>query len=205
MNLLRVRSLAEAVVHLPRARKIFPSDAVLLFASGVLHERLSSAALQAAAASVIAANRGATSLNPARAELKRAEGFLREALAAQPDNLEARVRHGRVLGSLGQHKEAAEELRMAIQRGAAGELLYFAELFLGREEDAGGDMVEARTHYERAALLYPRAQSPRLALSQLSRRAGDRAGAQRHLQALAALPQDERQREDPWWHYYDVR
>ena len=51
-DLLRLGSLAEAVEHLPRARRIFPSDPEIMFASGVLHERFSSPALQAAAESV---------------------------------------------------------------------------------------------------------------------------------------------------------
>lgn len=204
-DLLRIRSLAEATVHLPRARQIFPSDPVLLFTSGILHERLSSASLQAAAASVVAGNRGTINVSSARAELARAERYFRETLAVQPDHLEARVRHGRVLGELGRHEQAGDALRTAIQSGVSGEFLYLAELFLASEEEAMGNSAEARARFERAARLYPRAQSPRLALSQLSRRAGDRPGAQRELRILADLPEDERQREDPWWNYYDVR
>ena len=94
---------------------------------------------------------------------------------------------------------------MAIQAGVAGRFLYFAELFLGAEEMALGNDATARTRFERAAAVYPHAQSPHLALSQLARRAGDRAGAQRELQILAELPRNDRQREDPWWDYYDAR
>ncbi|MSO57133.1 MAG: hypothetical protein EXQ55_09495 [Acidobacteria bacterium] len=173
--------------------------------SWVLHERFSSASLQAAAQSVLTENRGSTALNSARAELTRAERFFRETLAIEPQNLEARIRHGRVLGELGRHGQSAGVLRAAIEAGAAGEFLYLAELFLGSQEDAMGNRARARACFERAAGLYPRAQSPRLALSQLSRRTGDRPGAQRELQALADLPTDERQREDPWWRYYDIR
>lgn len=204
-DLLRLRSLAEAAVHLPRGRRIFPSDPVLLFTSGVLHERFSSTSLQAAAASFIASNRGETTLGSARAELVRAERFFRETLAIQPDHLEARVRHGHVLGALGRHEEAAGALRAAVKSGVTGELLYLTEMFLGKEEMALGHTTQARARFEHAASLYPRAQSPRIALSQLSRRAGDRSGAQRELGVLAALPSDDRQREDPWWGYYDTR
>jgi len=204
-ELLWLRSLAEATVHLPKARRIFPADPALLFMSGVLHERFSSASLQAAAQSVLTENRGSTALNSARAELTRAERFFRETLALEPHHLEARIRHGRVLGELGRHSQSADVLRAAIEEGATGAFLYLAELFLGSQEDAMGNHAGARACFERAASLYPRAQSPRLALSQLSRRTGDRPGAQRELQALADLPADERQREDPWWHYYNVR
>jgi hypothetical protein len=204
-DLLRLRSLAEGAVHLPRGRRIFPSDPMLLFTSGVLHERFSSSSLQAAAASFVANNRGETTLSSARAELVRAERFFRDTLALQPDHLEARVRHGHVLGALGRHEQAADALRTAVKAGVTGELLYLAEMFLGSQEEVLGHSVQARARFEHAASLYPRAQSPRIALSQLSRRAGDRAGVQRELRALAALPSDERQREDPWWNYYDGR
>jgi hypothetical protein len=82
--------------------------------------------------------------------------------------------------------------------------LYFAQLFFGRSEEARGQHESARTAFERASALYPNAQSPRLALSQISRRTGNRAAAQRELQMIAKLPADERKREDPWWDYYDV-
>ena len=204
-DLLQLRSLAEALLHLSKARRIFPTDPDLLFMSGVLHERLSSPALQAAAEEVEADNTKLTSLDTARAELARAEQLFKDLLAVQPDNLEARVRHGRVLGRLGRHRQSADVLREAIRRGVSGEFLYLAEMFLGTEEEALGNHAEARLHFARAASLYPRAQSPRLALSQLSRRVGDRAGAQRELGALAELPADEGRREDPWWNYYDYR
>jgi tetratricopeptide (TPR) repeat protein len=204
-DLLRLRSLAEAAVHLPKARQIFPADPVLLFISGVLHERFSSPVLQAAAASVLAGHRGEVSLSSAKGELGRAERFFRETLAIQPRHLEARVRYGHVLAALGRHAQAADELRAAIREGVDGEFLYFAELFLGSQEEVLGNTTAARAHFERAVSLYPQAQSPRLALSQLSRRVGDRLGAQRELRFLAELPDDERRRRDPWWYYYDAR
>jgi hypothetical protein len=110
-----------------------------------------------------------------------------------------------VLGRLGRHAPAADVLQSAIRGGATGTLLYLAELFLGSEEEALGNTAAARAAYGRAAALYPRAQSPRFALSQLARRAGDRAAAQRELRLIAELPEQETDREDPWWTYYDVR
>jgi hypothetical protein len=84
-------------------------------------------------------------------------------------------------------------------------LLYWALLFLGKQDEMLGNRDRARLSYERASALFPRAQSPRLALSQLARRTGDRRAAQRQLAALAGLPADEQQREDPWWDYYDAQ
>jgi tetratricopeptide (TPR) repeat protein len=204
-HLLQMRQFAAAVDHFARARQMFPSDPDMLFSSGVLHERFGSTALQAAVESVAESKRESASVSSARGELVRAERFFRDALAYRPAHLEARVRHGRVLDDLQRHDEAAEELRVAIADGASGWLLYLAELFLGRAEEARGDHAASRAAFLRASALYPNAQSPRLALSQIARRTGDRAAAQRELQFIAALPDDERRREDPWWLYYDVR
>ena len=204
-DLVGLRQFAAAFEHYTRARQLFPSDPQILFVSGVLHERFGSTALQAAAQSVDESNRTAASLGTARNELARAERFFRESLMHRPEHVEARLRYGRVLDDLGRHDEAAAELRRAINDGASGALLYLAELFLGRAEDARGNLQAARGAFERASALYPAAQSPRLALSQIARRIGDRAAAQHQLQAIAKLPDDERRRKDPWWLYYDVR
>jgi tetratricopeptide (TPR) repeat protein len=204
-DLERLRQFSAAIDHLARARQLFPSDPGILFASGVLHERFASTALQAAAVSVMESNRESAAMSSARVELSRAERFYRDALMHQPGHVAARIRHGHVLSELGRQEEAAGELRRAIANGASGELLYLAELFLGRMEDARGNHEAASAAFERALTLYPNAQSPRLALSQNARRVGDRASAQHHVQAIAKLPDDERRREDPWWRYYDVR
>jgi tetratricopeptide (TPR) repeat protein len=205
MDLLIMRQSAAATEHFTRARQLFPSDPAILFSSGVLHELFASTALQAAAHSVSESDRTSAAVSSVRSELTRAERFFRDALIHHPDHLEARVRHGRVLDQLGRHDEAASELRRAIADGAADRFLYLAQLFLGRAEEARGHDDAARAAFERASALYPNAQSPRLALSQIARRAGNRSSAQRELQAIAALPDDERRREDPWWVYPYVR
>ena len=56
--------------------------------------------------------------------------------------------------------------------------------------------------YEEASARFPDAQSPLLALSQLARRRGDRAGALAAIARVFALPSPaERERTDPWWTY----
>jgi tetratricopeptide (TPR) repeat protein len=204
-DLLQLRQIAAAVEHYARARQLFPSDPTILHASGVLHERFGSSAMQAAAESIAESNRTSAAVSTARAELVKAERFFRDSLAQRPEHVETRLRRGRVLDDLGRHEEAAAELRRAMADGASGSLLYLAELFLGRAEEASGHYDAARTAFEHASALYPNAQSPRLALSQIARRAGDRRAAQRELQVIAKLPDDERRREDPWWFYYDAR
>ncbi len=204
-DLLKARSLSEAIPHLTRALQLCPKDSPLLFYRGVLHERLSSPLIQAGSDSLVEDNRGASVPSAPRMELGRAERLFRDALVEQPDHLEARLRHGRVLGDLGQHDQAISELRHAVADGADGRLLYYAHLFLAKNYEALGAYADARRELERAATLYPRAQTPTLALSRIWLRTGNRADAQRELLRLASLPEDEREREDPWWDYYDLR
>jgi tetratricopeptide (TPR) repeat protein len=113
------------------------------------------------------------------------------------------MRHGRVLGGLAKHADAASELRRAAGELTDPQQLYYAELFLGAEEAALGNREAARAAYDRAARLFPQAQSPLLALSEIARRSGDRNGALRAADRLFAL-QDEpaTERDDPWWMYY---
>jgi len=65
-----------------------------------------------------------------------------------------------------------------------------------------GQHDAARDAYERAAALYPMAQSPLLALSELARRQGNRPAALRALQRVFDLPSTEPERSDPWWRYH---
>jgi tetratricopeptide (TPR) repeat protein len=79
---------------------------------------------------------------------------------------------------------------------------YYAWLFLGAEERWLGHADLARQCFDAAVALFPRAQSPHLALSQLARRNGDRGSALRAIQQVLNLPADDSQREDPWWSYF---
>ena len=78
---------------------------------------------------------------------------------------------------------------------------YYAWLFLGVEEQALAHPDRARESFDKAAGLYPRAQSPQLALGQLARRQGDRQGALAALQHVLALSAVDRASEDPWSTY----
>src|SRR6185295_6755977 len=75
--------------------------------------------------------------------------------------------------------------------------------FLAAEQQALSRLDVARASLESAADLYPQAQSPRLALSQLARRQGDRAAALLAIQRLLALGPAPYGRGDPWWQYHD--
>jgi hypothetical protein len=77
-------------------------------------------------------------------------------------------------------------------------LAYFGHLFLADTEQARGHDDVARESALRAASLFPRAQSPHLALAYLARRRGDRKAAERALEAVLSLSE---RGDDPWWDY----
>jgi tetratricopeptide (TPR) repeat protein len=190
-------------LHLTRGLRIFPDDPDLLFLAGCQKETFAGAAMHAAVGSAALPTGITVGVNSVQAELRESERFLRRALEVKPSFVEARMHYGRVLGALGKHTDAVVELRRAGEELTEPELSYHAHLFLGAEEDAVGNREAARVSYEQAAALFPHAQSPLLALSQLARRYGDRNGALRAADRLFALQDDpDHDRDDPWWTYY---
>jgi tetratricopeptide (TPR) repeat protein len=187
---------------LDRARQLFPKDPEFLFHAGCLHEALASPAIQSVLASATLPQNVQLTLLLSPRNWGQAARFFAGALAIQPAWPEARLRLGRVLGLLGRHKEAAVELRRALDETSDAMLVYWANLFLGDEEQALDDPAGARECYERALKCRPRAQAPHLALSQLARRQGDRQEAVAEVRAVMALPADGAARYDPLWDYF---
>jgi len=189
-------------VHLDRAREIFPADPDILFLSGAQRETYAAPRIQNAVRTAVLPYGIFFAVASDRGELRQAEGFFRRALEIEPDHVEARLRLGRVLGLLGRHADAARELRQAVASVDEDVLRYYGELFLGAEEESLRQYDAAFDAYQRAAALYPAAQSPWLALSSLGRRRGDRAAALRALQHLFDLPSTGLEPDDPWWTYH---
>ena len=182
--------------HLAHALELLPGDGVILFFNGCLHEVYASNRIQAAVKAMHLPPGLSLGVGSARSELQLAEAFLKKALAADPEAPEARLHLGRVLGLLGRHQEAAVELGRAVNELGDLPNEYYAALFLGREEEALGQLDKAQASYERAASLYPEAQSAHLALSQLAWRRPDRTAALTAIRdALDATG------DDPWWTY----
>lgn len=192
----------EATLQLVDARRLFPKDATILFYSGVVNEALAGPGVQNAVPLLSLPAGRRLDVESAPVHLSRAEAFFRRALENEPDHVAARLHHGRVLGLLGRHQEAARALQDARDAATDQNQEYYASLFLGREEEALGHRDLARASFERAAALYPRAQSPLLGLSHLARRFGDRSGALEAIRRLMQLPSDEQARLDPWWMYH---
>lgn len=194
-HMLELGNYADADPHIEHGRMFLSSDSAFLFEHGFYHEAFAAPFLQAVAPEA------GSDLRSAKAHMEEAESLYRKALREDPRFVEARVHHGLVLGQLGRHGEAAEELRQAVPAAAGSQLRYYAALFLGYAEESLGNRSEAGRHYQSAAALYPQAQSPLLALAMLARGFGDRAGAQDAMRRVLTLPAGRAEDADPW-HVY---
>jgi tetratricopeptide (TPR) repeat protein len=194
--LLETGDFANADPQIGHGRLLFPSDPAILFEHGLYHEGFASPLIRTAAL-----ESGADAYN-AKAHIDEADDLYRRVVKENPQFVEARVHHGYVLGLLGRHRDAAEELRVAAASAMGPQLRYYAELFLGHAEESLGNRVAARDHYRLASALYPQAQSPLLALALFARQFGDLAGTQDAMRRLLALGGSRADDADPWWVYY---
>jgi len=134
-------------------------------------------------------------------ELKEATMRLRRAVSLDPQLVDARIRLGRALTLTGRGGSAIEELRAAVPVTKEPEQKYYAQIFLGAAFESVNNPESAQTAYRAAAALFPQAQVPRLALSQLAALSGDRTGSLATLEPLLSAKDGESQ-PDPWWTYY---
>jgi tetratricopeptide (TPR) repeat protein len=174
---------------------------VLLMLGGSVHEGLASARVQAFVKSAIVPKGVVLRVDSSRSELGRAESLFRRALTIDPRTLEARVRLGRVLSLQEKYADALTELRR-LDASAPPLLQYYASLFAGDAAEGLGSADEARAAYERAATLYPRAQAPRFALSQLATSSGDPTRATGALEPVLSAEPDPPLADDPFWTYH---
>jgi tetratricopeptide (TPR) repeat protein len=187
--------------HFVRALAIFPNDAVIRYLHASLHDAFSNSAVQSVVESARLPPRIRLEVRSEANELREAESEYRRAIDLDPAFGEARLRHGRILARQGKHTEAAAELRQALSMVRVPMLEYHARLFLGAEEEALGRTNEARALYQQAAALYPRAQSPRVALSQLAHKSGSRTAARETLDVMFDRGSQISGEDDPWWFY----
>jgi tetratricopeptide (TPR) repeat protein len=191
------RLFAYAKQNLEDALEIFPSDDRILFYAGVLHETWASPLNQ----NVQLPPRGESIYGSKESELKRARQFFQKSIEANPNSPETHLRFGRVLGLLGNHTQAVAELQLAASSIKDPQLLYYTSLYLGCEYATLSRRSEAREQYERAAMLYPTAQSPLFALSQLAQSSADIEGAFLAIQRVFELQRTDSWNDDPWWIY----
>ena len=202
------RTYTETLPHIRAGLALFPDDAELQFVLGLVHEAQASAHIQAAVEEqkrYVVRQTGSTHaplVQSAEKERAAAVEAFRRALAAAPDHFEARLHLANVLNADEEYGQAATEAAKALERSETMWHRYFAFLFLGRAEEGRGRVPEARAAYEEASVLFPDAQAPRLAISQLDLRAGDRDAA---LRLFDFLSRDRDAGADPWWAYDFVR
>jgi tetratricopeptide (TPR) repeat protein len=190
--------------HVERSLRLFPRDAEVLFFAACLQEMASSPQGQSALRAIGPSKGMTSSARDEGATLREAERLFRLALDRDPLHVETRLRLGRVLGRRGRHEEAARELRQARAATESMLLQYYANMFMGAELETLGRTKEARDAYELAADTYRKAQAPRLALSAMAARAGDRTEARRVIE-LVFRPASIEPEDDPWLGYYTAQ
>ena len=187
--------------HFERAVQLFPRDPEILFLAACAREVFSGPQIQNVLASTTLSRDLFNLIGDEGDELGKAERLFRQSLELDPKQNEARIRLGRVLGRRGRHQDAIVELRRATMETKNRLLQYYGQMFLGAEAAALDLVDESRRAYERAAELYPDAQSPHLAIGALAARTGDRAGALSAIQPVLT-GDDPLRSDDPWWSYY---
>ena len=195
--LLNRRLLVYANPNLENALEILPSDDRILFYAGALHETRASPFNQ----NILLPPILQVTYGSKESELKQARKYFRKSIEVNPDSAETHLRLGRVLGLLGNHQQAVAELQLAAASVKDPQLLYYTSLYLGCELASLSRHNDARQQYERAATLYPTAQSPLLALSQLANKDGDVEGALVAIQRVFSLARPNSMEDDPWWIY----
>jgi hypothetical protein len=109
------------------------------------------------------------------AQVQLAEHAFRRSIDLAPDNVEARLRLGRVLWRADRWAEAESELRKVTERATGTDRLfsgYLAWLWLGQMKEVEREWNEAARSYEQATLIRPEARSARMALAALRARLG---------------------------------
>jgi tetratricopeptide (TPR) repeat protein len=187
--------------HFEQALRLFPDDPLILTLGGSFHEALSSDGVQAFLRSAALPRGVDLRVGSARAELSRAEPLYRRAITIDPRAAEARVRLARVLSLQGRHDDALTEVRR-LDASTPAMLQYFGALFAGYAAESLNQLHDARPEYERAADLYPKAQAPRFALSQLAMRSGDPSRAREAIERVLSGASDAALEDDPFWSYH---
>jgi hypothetical protein len=201
--LLASSDYASADAQLEHAQTLLPARAHVWLSAGVVHAHFASPVVQNAFADLKLPEGFHLKVADERRELELADACLRRAIGLEPANAEARLRLGRVLALQQKYTDALTELREAAARAQEPIQLYFVHLFTGQVQAEVQQYELARASFTRAAALFPYAQAPGLALSELAWRRGDRAEALAPLRRLSPKPSDEGgpMDADPWWTY----
>jgi tetratricopeptide (TPR) repeat protein len=200
--LLRHEAYGDAMPYLDHARAVLPDDPVLVFYTGALHEVFALPRAQAVVQSVELPPGMEHDIGSVTEELRVAARHYRRALELDPAFTLAGVHHGRIVGLLGDPAASRSMLLGIRPRVTDRPTQYFTELFLGDAARELGDADAARGHYQRAAALYQRAQTPGLSESALLRADGEREAAVALMRKVLSRRVGRSLTDDPWWTYY---
>jgi len=134
-----------------------------------------------------------------KGDLKEAERAFRSALTAEPNQIEARLRLGRVLTLRGEQDEALKVLEQ-IGDGTDDGFRYLARLFEGDAFERHGDLAAAERQYLAAIPILPTAQSAHLALAHVRHVIGARTKAAAEIR-ITTQDQVTGDTADPWFWY----
>jgi tetratricopeptide (TPR) repeat protein len=201
--LLALKDYATADAQLEHAQTLLPTRTHVWLSAGVMHAHYASSSVQNAFVDLKLPEGFHLKVGDERRELELADECLRRAIALEPDNVEARLRLGRVLALQQKYTNALAELHQAAVGAQEPIQLYFVHLFTGQVQAELQQYEPARISFTRAAGLFPDAQAPVLALSELAWRRGDRAEALAALRRVSPKPSGEGgpMDADPWWTY----
>jgi hypothetical protein len=196
------RDFASGGLFLNRALSYFPNDSQLSTMSGALNEFLASPAVQDTLGFRYDPRFRSVRFDDERGCLRTARADFRRAIDADPSNVEARIRLGRVLIRLGDYQQALSILGPGVDARSEPRLRYYARLFDGQAHEALGHLEEARNAYRQAQALFPNAASASVALAALVWRSGEQPEAAAVVSR--ALSTAGRTTSDPWDEYYDT-
>jgi len=189
-------------LHLKRGGIVLPADARLLFDRGCYAEVLGLPIYQELSAdpsNSASLKRMSIDVPAERLTDGEAESLFHQALAIDPQFVEARVRLARLLERRGKAAEAADEIDTALAGHPDRQVAFYARLVAGRIALRRGRPQDALAHYTEALNLYPNAQSALVGASHAAAMASDVSAAVSFVQRLGSRSSEAD--ADPWWQY----
>ncbi len=184
-----------ALAKLEEALQHSPDEPEILLAMGTVHEAMNFVgSQQQLPPAVLVAGQSYTATSSYRfmslreqqqdrsnvlRRLAEAENFYRKCISLRPNHAVAHLRLGRVLQRRGAEEEAHQELEWVLNNSEKRDLLWAANLFMGRIFEGQEQYSRAVDHYRAAVRYEPTWQVAYLALSHALHRSGDAPAAKR--------------------------
>jgi tetratricopeptide (TPR) repeat protein len=196
--------LAESQQWARYGLRIYPKEAPLLLAAGIASDQTAFYTRAPAPLGPSATPGSLTLRNDLSSRIRFSREVARDAyedaLVADPDFAEARLRLGRVQWYLGQFDKARVSLETVLAKAGPPEVHYLAHLFLGRLLEDRDDLGKAEEHYRNAWAMQPRSEVAAVAVSHVRLLQGDLEGARVVLKEGLEVAQN-RISFDPWLPY----